>query len=376
MGVYTFEDLSNPEFPIGATGSKWSVPNSVELTQSCNYDESEGAEIDDKVVDFTFNKMSPASTGFTGFTMTSQRSKPVQSASKLIPIIVHIVPLDAEYKIEESACSVDTKSSNVVVISANGPIGAVDQGLESAFTASVVDASGNVVPVTIESVKIASDINFLNVTLSDKLFAGDVATITYDATKEVTSVDNRKLKAFTTAITAKGGSILNSEINSFEKTPNPGFQTIGWATLGGPIFVAQKWVSQVQRPEGAVAGNMKSILFDIPSNEVKAPYYITQSAPEVITAGKYIIKLSVYVSSESTGAWDGAIDIKTVTPAVVLKSVAVDLAKRDQWQDLEVEYTYAKDTADKKLQIITGKGTQDLTGAKFYIDDLELIPTR
>ncbi len=368
-----FEDLTTTDRPSGA---KWDVPNSIQTSQSANYDPTDGSDPDSKIVEFSFNKMSP-DAGFSGFGLTSQRIVPAMNVKKLIPVIVKIVASTEEFRVNTNEITLDPNNSNTIQLTANGPFGVCGANASSAFTVTVdlYGTTPTVIPV--EKVEASAGGNKLNIVLTDKVYAGETVRIAYDGQGDIYSIDNRKLFDFAeiTLPAVTGGSVLDPIINSFEKPQTAGFATIGWATLGG-TFVTDGFLGVVDRPGGAIGVNQKAVKFDIKSNAHKAPYYITHAVAEEIPAGNYKLKLSVLLEAEGTGNWDKLIQIKTVPGATVIANMQLEAEDLGKWKTFEIDYNHKNTSTDKKIQIVIGKGTTETSGTIFYVDDLELVPVR
>ncbi len=400
-----FKDLKDtkeptrPEWDV-PTGAVWSLPNSMQGSITCNYDESTG-DVNEPTVEFSFNKMSPAG-GFSGFYMTSKRTTPQSSTKKLIPLIVKIKAAAGDFTVDTNSIAV-SQDGLTISFTSNCYFAAIDPSVKSDFALSVVGVNGKAIDgIKIAEVVPSGDMTKLNITLLDRVYPGEKLTLSYTGSA-IKSADDRDLETFSVEdYTITGGSILDSKINSFEVIDG-GYGTIGWATLGG-TFIADGWIKQVDRPAGKTATNVKATrisyiedAFVDGKGAENISFYLSQAEAQYIPAGKYKINLSYYL--EGVPVVENAknklkIQVSKVPNKVALGDVEVPLlatgstllgdgdeaAPLNEWKTATFEYTHPDNTWDKKLQITilgTDKdGKLAMKGTIVYIDDLELIPVR
>ncbi len=359
----TFTDNTTEDRPDGRT---WTVANSSEGSSTA------------ATANFSFVTIGQ----YSGFTLKVTRDKPSESVLVKIPLIVNVTASTADFEVKSLA--VDTTDPTAIILNANGSFYAAADGEAVNFTIDVQDSEGNPIPdITIANVEVSeSSISDLRLVLSDRLYPGEVATVSYTNSGDgIISTDNRALCSFASKVATNdlvSSNIIDATISSFGSASGT-VQNAGWYTESESV--TKNLVIKTEAPDDA---DNYCIMFDINQTFSAAKLYLMHLDFAVCApVGSYIICYDMWIPESCTTLDSGSLSYSIgykndsaawvdMTPAALYPTLEEG---RGKWVTMEYPMEVTEAIASGKIRFSFPSASVPLD-TQFYIDNVELYSAR
>ncbi len=307
---------------------------------------------------------------YHGSTLLAKREQPdpVASARKMIPLKIEVIPSNKPYEFDGEAMQVAAKS-RTISFSTTGEVGEIAEYEDFEFEVHVVNTkAGYDEIVGTAGISISSkDATKIELTLLTDIYNSDDITVSYNGTG-IKSVDGRTFLPFTNVKV----QMVNDAKNVLGAGINAGFESAGGVIGAAGWWSANNLVPYVKRSTDQKASGTASLLFDLLEGYETLGSYYTMRAGN-FPVGTYVVRHKIFVDPATpvtaTGIPYFIEGFNTSSHALYSLPQA-----RGEWVTQEVVVDYPI-VAGLQLKINIYKDPLvNAGGAKFYLDDIELIP--